>query len=60
MEREYKMFQSFAESDEADRNYYLSLTPVERMEILFELIAQWQGDEAAKGFERVCRIIERP
>lgn len=58
MEREFRKFDSFAASDEAERAYYQSLTPRERMEILFELIEQWQGDEAAKGLERVYRVAQ--
>ena len=58
MEREFKKFDSFAESDRADRAYYQSLTPAERMDILLELISRWQGDEAAKGFERVYRVAQ--
>jgi hypothetical protein len=54
--KEYRIFNSFEESERADREYYLSLTPQERLEILFELIHQWDGDEADKGFERVYRI----
>lgn len=56
MERAFKTFDSFEESDEEDRRYYLSLTPSERMEILFELIERYQGNEASKGLERVYRI----
>ncbi|MGZ8938686.1 MAG: hypothetical protein ACXW32_05685 [Limisphaerales bacterium] len=58
MERHYKKFDSFAASDEADRAYYQSLTPAERMDILLELIQRGQGDEAAKGLERVYRITK--
>ena len=60
MEREHQKFSSFAESDAADKEYYLSLTPAERMEILLELISRGQGDEAAKGLERVYRVVELP
>ena len=56
--KEFQVFHSFAESERADREYYLSLSPSERLEILFELIDQYYGDEAAKGFERVYRITQ--
>ena len=53
MEDEIQIFKSFEESERADMAYYHSL-----MDILFELIKQGQGDEAAKGFERVYRIVK--
>jgi hypothetical protein len=58
VEREYRIFSSFQESDRADREYYRSLSPAERMDILLELVKQWQGNEAAEGFERVYRIVK--
>ena len=58
MEKEFQIFRSFAESEQAEREYYRSLTPAQRMDILLDLIHQWQGDEAAKGFERVYRITK--
>ncbi|MDB6038403.1 MAG: hypothetical protein JWM99_2244 [Verrucomicrobiales bacterium] len=58
MEREIRVFRSFDESERADRDYYQSLSPAQRMDILLDLINQWQGDEASKGFERVYRITK--
>lgn len=58
MEKVARVFRSFEESEEADREYYLSLTPSERMDILLELVNQRQGDDAAKGFQRVWRIVK--
>lgn len=60
MERVVRRFRSLAESDEAEADYYLSLTPEQRMAILLELIARYQDgqDEAAKGFERVYRVVK--
>jgi hypothetical protein len=58
MERTLRVFRSFEESDKADREYYKSLSPQQRLDLLLELIQQRQGDEAAKGFERVCRIVK--
>jgi hypothetical protein len=54
--KEYRIFNSFEERERADREYYHSLTPQERLEILFELIHQWNGDEA--GIEKVYRITQ--
>ena len=53
-----RVFHSFQESEKADREYYLSLSPEQRMEILFELIARGQPDEPEQGFERVYRIVK--
>ena len=55
---EFQVFHSFAESERADRAYYRSLTPSERLDLLLELINRWDHDEAAKGFERVYRIVK--
>lgn len=61
MDKVVRKFGSFAEAEKADREYYRSLTGQQRLDILLELIASAQDtqDEAAKGFERVYRIIKR-
>lgn len=41
-ERVVRKFSSHAESDRADREYYLSLTPLQRMEIMLELVARYR------------------
>ncbi len=59
MEKVVRKFQSHAESDRADREYYLSLTPEQRMDIMLELVARYResfGDEARQGLKRVYRI----
>jgi hypothetical protein len=56
VEKEFKVFHSFEESERAQREYYRSLTPMQRLEILFELTNRYYGDEAAKGFEKVYKI----
>ena len=38
MERIVRQFESHAEADAADRTYCLSLTPRQRLEILFDLV----------------------
>jgi hypothetical protein len=58
VEREFAVFHSFENAERADRAYYRSLTPSERVDILLELISRWQTDETAKGFERVYRIAK--
>ena len=61
MERIGRKFASFAAAERAERDYYRSLTPGRRMEILFELLAQVRGHdhEAAEGFPRVYRVVKR-
>jgi sugar-specific transcriptional regulator TrmB len=60
MQRVVRKLQGFAESDEADRAYYRSLSPQERLNILLQLIAHYQDslDETAKRFKRVCRVTK--
>ncbi|HEY2158927.1 MAG TPA: hypothetical protein VGH33_25075 [Isosphaeraceae bacterium] len=61
MEKVVHIARSFEEADRADREYYQSLTPLQRLEILFELNRRWPKDEHAQhpeGFARVCRIIK--
>jgi hypothetical protein len=63
MEKVGRVFRSFEEAERAERAYYRSLTPEERLRILFELNKQWAssyGDRASKGLERVYRIIKFP
>jgi hypothetical protein len=60
MDKTIRAFGTHAEADRADRSYYASLTPAERLDILLELVANHQESlgEPAKGFERVYRVIE--
>jgi len=60
MERVVRKFTSFRESDQADRDYYLNLTPQQRIDILLELIARYREShpDASEGFKRVYRIVE--
>ena len=37
MEKTVTILHSFEEAEEADRNYYRSLTPLERLQILLKL-----------------------
>jgi hypothetical protein len=55
-----KVVKTFEESDRADGDYYQSVTPHQRLEILWEMNSRWQGrsgDETSDGIERVCRIV---
>jgi hypothetical protein len=58
MENVARKFSSFAESDRADREYYRSLTPEQRVDIVLELMPRAQIDEAQQGFARVYRIVK--
>jgi len=57
----FAVFSSFEEADAADKEYYRSLSPAQRIEILLTLRDLYSpyDDELTKGFKRVCRIIER-
>ena len=58
--RRVARFNSHEEAEEADAEYYASLTPLERLEILLELNRRWSPDgdaEAAGAIARVCRVI---
>ncbi len=59
MDKVVRKFGSFAEADQADREYYRSLTGQQRLDILLELIASVQEAEGVreKEFERVWRIV---
>lgn len=50
---------SFEDSDKADREYYRSLTPDERMAIVAELDARYRREHGSSELrvERVVRII---
>ena len=58
MERTVAKFPSYREASEATLAYYRSLTPQQRLDILFELIdsSRKQGDAASERLERVYRI----
>ena len=58
MLKEAKVFRSFRESEAADREFYKSLTPEERLAIVFELVARATPDESQQRLERVYRIVK--
>ncbi|MGH9488903.1 MAG: hypothetical protein ACRD17_00205 [Terriglobales bacterium] len=53
-------FRSHAEAEEATLDYYRSLTPEQRLEILFELRRQAhpENDAAPEGMARVYRVLK--
>ena len=44
MEKTAKKFRSFAEAEQADRDFYKKLTGNERLQILVDLLGPLQGD----------------
>jgi hypothetical protein len=55
-----RKFRSFAEADKADFEYYHSLTPEQRLDILGELIRRAHPDKTGQRIQKVCRIINTP
>ncbi len=53
-----RKFTTFEEAEAADRAYYRSLTPAERIAIMIDLIYPEGSDAASAGFERVYRIVK--
>jgi hypothetical protein len=53
-------FRTFRDAEEATREYYRKLSPVERLEILFELRARTlkEGDAASGRLASVYRITQ--
>ena len=57
----FQVFSSFAEAEEADRQFYRSLTPDQRLAYLILIRDQYRpySDELTEGFKRVYKIIKR-
>ena len=62
MNKRIERFDSFADAARANREYYLGLTPAERLDILLDLVAAYRESqgEAAQRFARVYRVVKRP
>ena len=60
MERVVRKFSSFEEADKADREYYRSLTPQQRLEMTFELSSRLREStgEDTQRLARVYRIVK--
>ena len=60
MEKTIRVFKSFEEAETADREYYRSLTPAERIQIVLMLRERYRAsNKLPNNFQRVCRIVER-
>ena len=60
MKKVLQVFHNFEDADRADDEYYASLTPQQRVDILLSLIAAYResAGETASRFERVCRLTQ--
>jgi hypothetical protein len=60
IERTVQKFSSHEEAERAEREYYDSLSPEQRVEILLELMnrARDLNDPASQRLERVYRIVK--
>ncbi len=52
MEKVITVVRSFDEADRADKEYYRSLSPIERLAILLELNRHWPVQENAETIGR--------
>jgi hypothetical protein len=57
MEKTVQIFKSFAEAEEADRKYYQSLTPAQRIQILLLLRSLYHPHNDGR-LKRIYRIIK--
>jgi hypothetical protein len=58
MEKVIRVFHSFSEADAADAAEDCSMTPEQRVAMVFELRERLYPDAAQQGFARVYRVIE--
>ena len=62
MDKVSKIYDSHSEADQADNEYYASLSPNKRVEILLELISNYAStyyDGFTERLQRVYKIIDR-
>ena len=62
MEKVARIFASFEEADEADRQAYELMSPQQRIEMLLSLRRMMvkEGDESAERLERVLTVVKLP
>jgi hypothetical protein len=62
MEKVARVFASFEEADEADRQAYELMSPQERIEMLLSLRRMMvkEGDESAERLERILTVVKLP
>ena len=61
MKKTIRVFKSFAEAENADKEYYRGLTPAQRIAMLLILRDQYSPypNDITEGFKRVYRVIKR-
>jgi len=62
VEKVARIFASFEEADEADRQAYERMSPRERIQMLLSLRRMMvkEGDESAERLERVLTVVKLP
>jgi hypothetical protein len=62
VEKVARIFASFEEADEADRQAYELMSPQQRIEMLLSLRRMMvkEGDESAERLERVLTVVKLP
>jgi hypothetical protein len=61
MKRTIRVFKSFAEAENANKEYYRTFTPAPRIEMLLILRDQYRPypNDVTEGFKRGYRVIKR-
>jgi len=61
MRKTLRRYSSFQEAEDADRAFYASLSPQERLDMLLDLVVRHREfmGEAAERLERVYRVAYR-
>lgn len=60
MDKIVSVFNSFEDADRADDEYYASLSPQQRVDLLLDLIAAYRESlgETGQRLERVYRVVQ--
>lgn len=59
MQKTIRVLRTMEEAEQADREYYASLSPQEKLDLVFELSARAFDVEPTKRLDRVCRVVKR-
>lgn len=57
IQRTVKLYSSHEDAEADDREFYLSLTPNERVELLMKLRELWSGPHFGR-LERTCQLLD--
>jgi hypothetical protein len=58
VEKQIRVFDSFADADRAEAEYHMSLTPAQRIQMVIDLRDQRHPDAFEQGMARVYRVVE--